>query len=149
MMRNFILVFTLVISLQDSAQKNEVYSHLTYSQVGYDTGFPKNAMLQDKTPDFINPEATFILKRIIDDKKMLSGKVEVKGEKWGKYWWKLGFSDCNEAGEYFLEVFDNGKKILESDKNLPIKIGESILWNESWYATALEHLYIRHQKKVL
>jgi RNase P/RNase MRP subunit p29 len=143
MMRFLMLVLSLVLSLEDSTQKNDSYSHLTYSQVGYDTGFPKNAMIQATTPDFINPDATFIIKRIKDGKKMLSGKVEVKGEKWGKYWWKLDFSDCNEAGEYFFEVFDRGQKILESDKNLPIKIGKSMLWNESWYATALEHLHIR------
>ncbi len=100
-------------------------------------------MLQDTVSDFVSQEATFTLRRIPDGKKMLTGKVEVPKEKWGKFWWTLEFSACNKPGEYYLEVYEGKKKVLESDRNLPVKIGQSMLWNESWYATALEHLYIR------
>ena len=80
------VLFILTISYGLEAQVEKAYSHLTYSQVGYDTECPKNAMLRDTASDFVSSKANFILRRLADGKKMLSGKVEAPGEKWGKYW---------------------------------------------------------------
>lgn len=142
-MKQLFFFLILVLSYGATAQVKQTYSNLTYSQVGYDIDFQKNAMIQDTAPGFLNSEATFSLKRIRDNKEMVSDKIESQGKKWAKHWWKADFSSCNKPGEYYL-VIKNGKEVvLESDKSLPIKIGKSILWNESWYATALAHLHIR------
>ncbi len=141
--RSFLLLGTLTISYGLEAQEERAYAHLTYSQVGYDIGFPKNVMLRCVDSSFIGPETTFILREIADDKKVLSGKLEPKGKKWGKYWWKADISECEKPGAYYLVLREGKNKLLASDKKLPVKIGKDILWKESWYATALAHLHIR------
>ena len=103
LMRAVIVLIILAITYGLEAQVEKAYAHLTYSQVGYDTGFPKTAMLRDTASDFVGSKANFILRRMADGKKMLSGKVEAPEEKWGEYWWKLDFSACDKPGEYFLE----------------------------------------------
>ena len=142
-MKYFVFLMVFILSLPGAAQNTKAYEHLTYSQVGYDIGFPKNAMIQDVNPSFLGSDASYVLRKTSNGRKVLGGKIEAPRQKWDKYWWKLDFSNCNEAGEYYLEVYNGKNLVLISDKELPIKIGESVLWNESWYATALEQLYVR------
>ena len=134
----------LFISFPDlPAQNNPAWSHLSYSQVGYDTGLPKYAMIRDSAAGYLSKDATFVLKKICDGKKVAAGKPEFLGQKWKQYWWKADFSGLDKPGGYFLEIRDGKNNVLTSDLRLPIKIGEGLLWNETWYATALEHLLVR------
>jgi len=144
-MKYLILLFALVIASQVSALENPAYAHLTYSQVGYDTGFPKNAMFQDTASGILSSKATFTVRRIADNKKMVSGKVEAPREKWGKFWWKLDFSACNKSGAYFLEVYDGKKKVLKVTKTFPSESGKAYCgtshgtqqhWNTFIFVTA-------------
>jgi len=142
-MKRFIIIILLFKSYLGLCQENYDYTFLTYSQIGYDKLLPKIAMLQNIDPNYLNDNTTFILNRISDDKKMYSGKTENMGKKWGKYWWKVDFSDCQKTGQYYLSVIEGKKVIYQSKKELPITIGEELLWNRTWYATALSHLHIR------
>lgn len=142
-MKKIPFVLILVLSINLFAQDTYDYTLLTYSQVGYDISLPKIAMVQNTDSTILNTKASFTLRRISDDRKVLSGKIEAMGQKWNKYWWKIDFSNCQTAGNYYLTVETKKKVLLESKKELPIIIGENLLWNKTWYETALAHLHIR------
>ncbi|SIS73679.1 Glycosyl hydrolase family 9 [Zobellia uliginosa] len=142
-MKYILSLLFLLISIFGFSQKPYDYTLLTYSQVGYDSHMPKNAMIQNTDSTFLSADATFILKRASDHKKVLKGKIGKSTKKWNKFWWKVDFSACKTAGAYVLEIRDHNKPIFESKKELPITIGKKQLWDETWYATALSHLHIR------
>lgn len=142
-MKNITFVFLLVLSINVFAQETYDYTLLTYSQVGYNISLPKNAMVQNIDSTFLSTKAFFTLRRVSDDRKMLSGKIEAIGQKWNKYWWKIDFSNCITVGSYYLTVETEKKVLFESKKELPVIIGENLLWNKTWYETALAHLHIR------
>ena len=125
-------------------QENHDYTILTYSQVGYNSKLPKQAMIQHTDSLFLNASSTFSLHSLNNNKKVYTGEIKSKGKKWNKYWWEADFSAIQKTGEYYLTISANGKiNSYKSDKDLPITIGEDLLWNKTWYATALAHLHIR------
>ncbi|WP_157972980.1 cellulase N-terminal Ig-like domain-containing protein [Aureibaculum luteum] len=139
-MKKLIITFLLTMSINVFSQKPYDYTLLTYSQVGYDILMPKNAMVQNTDSTFLSTDATFTLRRISDNKKVLKGKVLKMEKKWGKFWWKVDFSNYQKAGTYFLEIKDHKKTLFASKKELPIIIEKNRMWNKTWYATALSHL---------
>lgn len=141
--RLILFVFSCSFTYPVVAQDTYDYTLITYSQVGYDVSLPKNAMVQNIDSAFLSSESFFILKRVSDDKKLLSGNIESQGKKWGKFWWKIDFSKCNTPGSYYLTIGSEKQILFVSKKELPIVIGKNLLWNKTWYATALVHLQIR------
>ncbi len=133
----------LLISITVFAQDDYDYRLLTYSQVGYDLGLPKVAMIQHKDSTFLNNNASFTLNRITSDRKVFSGKIIAQGKKWDKFWWKVDFSDYDKSGEFYLKISKGKRIFFRSKKDLPIKISNNLLWNKTWYPTALQHLHIR------
>jgi len=139
-MKSITFITLILVSMRVYAQESYDYTSLTYSQIGYDISMPKNAMVQYSDSSFLSSGATFVLRRVADNKKVFSGNVQPVYKKWNKYWWRLDFSDCQERGQYYLEIKENKEIILRSRKDLPIIIEENLLWRKTWYATALAHL---------
>ena len=139
------ITFVLIVLSQAYlfAQDSFDYTLLTYSQIGYDLSLPKNAMIQHVDSTFLSKNATFTVNRISDNKEVFSKKIGIAGRKWNKYWWKLDFSGFQKPGSYYLTVFDKGKPVFKSKKELPITINDNLLWDKTWYATALAHLQVR------
>ncbi|MFY0602189.1 MAG: glycoside hydrolase family 9 protein [Cyclobacteriaceae bacterium] len=133
----------LLLSLGIYAQDGFDYRILTYSQIGYDLELSKVAMIQHKDSTFLSPKASFFLKQSSTDRKVFSGAIIPQGKKWDKFWWKIDFTDLIVAGEYYLMINEGRQVRYSSKKELPIKIGKNLLWNETWYKTALAHLKIR------
>ncbi|MDO6808727.1 cellulase N-terminal Ig-like domain-containing protein [Zobellia galactanivorans] len=96
-MKYILSLLFLLISFFGFSQKPYDYTLLTYSQVGYDSHMPKHAMIQNTDSTFLSADATFILRRASDHKKMLKGKIGKSTKKWNKFWWKVDFSDCKTA----------------------------------------------------
>lgn len=119
------------------------YTKMTYSQVGYDCQLPKHAMIQHVDSSFLSNQASFKLKRLSDDKVIVAGRVGLYYKKWSKFFWNVDFSACQKAGEYYLVILDHGQVIYQTSKDLPIHIDSNLLWNKTWYLTALWHLNIR------
>ena len=142
-MKKVITFIFLVFSILIFAQDNYDYRLLTYSQVGYDLELPKNAMVQHKDSTFLSNKASFTLNLVSNDKVVFTGAIIPQGKKWDKYWWKLDFSDCKTSGDFYLTIKEGKHTLFSSKKELPIKIEKNILWNKTWYATALAHLHIR------
>jgi hypothetical protein len=137
----FVLIFLLSLSVYSQDSYN--YTLLTYSQVGYDMYMPKTAMLQHVDSSFFKSGTTFTLRQIADNKNILTGKIKSLGKKWKKFWWKVDFSGCKQAGEYYLQISYKKNLLYESKKSLPITIANNLLWNKTWQSTALYHLHLR------
>ncbi len=142
-MNKFITLILLSISIHSFSQEHFDYNRITYSQVGYDLSLPKVAMIQHIDSTFIDSNASFSLIRAKNNKQVYSGSIISQGKKWGKYWWKIDFSDYKKSGEYYLIINRNNQELFRTKKELPIIISADQLWNETWYATALAHLHIR------
>ncbi|WP_170309925.1 cellulase N-terminal Ig-like domain-containing protein [Seonamhaeicola maritimus] len=136
------LIF-LLTSICTFSQESFDYRYLTYSQVGYDMNLPKVAMIQYKDSTLLSENVSYTLHKIVNDKKVYSGKIVSQGKKWGKYWWKVDFSNFKIAGDYYLKIKKGKETLFKSKKDLPIKIGKNLIWNKTWYPTALHHLHIR------
>lgn len=142
-MNKVITLFLLLVSIKTIAQEDFDYRLLTYSQVGYDLDLPKIAMIQHNDSAFISKNSTFKLSQITNDKMVFSGTIIPQGKKWNKYWWRVDFTDCKISGSFYLTIIDEKQTLYKSRKELPLKISNDLLWNETWYKTALAHLKIR------
>ncbi|WPR73149.1 glycoside hydrolase family 9 protein [Flavobacterium sp. NG2] len=138
-----IVALFFLLSTSIFAQDDFDYRILTYSQVGYDLALPKIAMIQHTDSTFISKNTSFTVKRKDNDKQIYKGKIVPQGKKWDKYWWKIDFSDCKISGDFYLTLQEKKQTIYTSKKEMPIKIGKELLWNQTWYKTALAHLKIR------
>ncbi len=138
-----ILFIAFLCSFLVKAQENFDYTLVTYSQVGYNSHLPKVAMLQHKTANYLDKKASFSVHEMISGKEVFRSKIEAQGKKWDKYWWKLDFSKVKVAGDYFLRIHKGKEVVYTTKKELPIKIEKDLLWNKTWYDTAIAHLKIR------
>ena len=95
---------------------------LLYSQVGYDQGSPKKAVVRGPG-GFISEKAKI---EILDAEGAVawSGPVKSWGDLWKTHWWTADFSELDAQGEYSIRLVDAGKTILE-DQGL--EIGPAIL----------------------
>lgn len=142
-MNKLLSILLILLSITTYGQDSFDYRLLTYSQVGYDLELPKIAMIQHQDSTFVSKNASFSLYQVSTGKKVFSGNITSHGKKWNKYWWKLDFSDYNVAGDFYLTIQSDQQTIYTTKKELPIKIGQDLLWNETWYKTSLSHLKIR------
>jgi hypothetical protein len=142
-MNKLLSTLLILLSITTYGQDSFDYRLLTYSQVGYDLELPKIAMIQHQDSTFISKDASFSLHQLSTGNKVFSGNITSQSKKWNKYWWKVDFSDCKAPGDFYLSIQDKKQTIYTTKKELPIKIGQDILWNETWYKTALAHLKIR------
>jgi hypothetical protein len=108
-------------------------SGFLYSQIGYDTDWPKKAMVRSTRKDFFSGRPRFEI--LHENQVILSGDLTFWGEKWGSFWWIADFSALQQNGTFLLLVRDGADERLKSD---PIEIGSHLLWEKSWKLVALE-----------
>ena len=108
---------------------------LLYSQVGYDTGLPKRAMVRGPEGTLDANAATFALLGRGEDTPTLSGRAQGQGERWGSCWWDMDFSDLDTPGKYVLAVRDaRGERF----RSAPFEVAENLLWNRTWFLMAID-----------
>ena len=115
------------------------------SQIGYDLGDPKRALIRSHRRDYVPDGARFAVLPVAPDntpaEPALVGDVHYWGETWNAHWWEIDFSAVEEAGEYVIVVSaPDGNALYRSES---VTIGDNILWRETVEAIALDQMEAR------
>lgn len=122
----------------------EVNGFLT-SQIGYDLGDPKRALIRSYRRDYVPDGARFAVLPLTPDNTLtepaLVGDVRYWGETWNAHWWEIDFSALEQAGEYVIVVSaPDGGALYRSEA---VTVGDNLLWRETVEAIALDQLEAR------
>ena len=127
----------------------EVSGFLT-SQVGYDLGDPKRALIRSHKRSYLPEDATYQVLLAGDkgcgDAPVLSGDVHYWGEVWQAHWWEIDFSALQDAGNYVIVVHATAPDdhvrhtLLRSEM---VEVGENLLWKKTVEPIALEQMEAR------
>ena len=105
------------------------------SQVGYDLGDPKRAIIRSDRRDYVPDGATFhVLPAAAEDMheaSVLAGEVHYWGQTWNAHWWEIDFSDLEQAGEYVIVVRAPGVDGDTLHRSESVRIDDNILWQET------------------
>ena len=107
------------------------------SQIGYDVGRSKHALVMDACGNY----SIFELISTISKKNCFSGEVRYWGEKWNHKWAVVDFPKFDIPGDYLLRVMSNESEVKEAKNH--IHIGNSLLWHETWYPVSVGQLDVR------
>lgn len=107
-----------------------------YSQIGYDLGQPKQALIRHGKRRFLSKQASFALYNAADE-IVHHGAVNYWGKTWGSHWWALDFSAQDVDGAYHLVITDQGQQIWASDV---FEIAQNLLWKQTVIPVALDQL---------
>lgn len=127
----------------------DVHGFLT-SQVGYDLGDPKRALIRSSRENYVPENATFEVVSLATEGPStplaLSGPVRYWGFTWHAHWWEIDFSALEEEGNYVILVRapasgDRPGEVLYRSEG--VRIGENILWRETVEPIALEQMEAR------
>jgi hypothetical protein len=120
------------------------------SQIGYDLGDPKRALIRSYRPDYLPTGATFELYHADADdtatEAVLGGEVRAWGPVWKAHWWEVDFSEVEEAGTYVIVVRAPGDDdkagavVLRSER---VAIGDNLLWQATVEPIALDQMEAR------
>jgi hypothetical protein len=115
------------------------------SQVGYDLGDPKRALIRSYREDYVPEGAGYRVVPVTAEDAatapVLAGEVRYWGEAWHAHWWEIDFTDLEEAGSYVIDVrTPGGETLFTSD---PVEIGDNLLWERTVEAIALDQLEAR------
>jgi type 1 glutamine amidotransferase len=94
------------------------------NQVGYNSGFPKQAMFKSKIP--VPAGSSFSLVNAMTLESVYTGKIQPSAQvkEWNEYWYSpLDFSDFSQSGRYQIQVPINGKVYQSFD----FEIGNQLL----------------------
>ncbi len=121
---------------------NDVSLH--YSKVGYDIGKKITVLLSTgahKNPIWMSLTTNYTHNHV--PSVVYSSPPTLYGEVWDRVWYSFDFSKVDRAGTYGIVVeFDDGENI-QNDPNMPLDIGDNLLWHRSWYSVSLEQLDVR------
>ncbi len=125
----------------------EVNGFLT-SQIGYDLGDPKRALIRSYRCDYVPDKSRFAVLPVTPDttpaESVLSGDVRYWGETWNAYWWEMDFSALEQEGTYVLVVSaPDGDTLYRSES---VTVGDNVLWRETVEAIALDQLEERGRR---
>ena len=109
---------------------------LLVSQVGYDAGLVKRALLRSTDPA-LGDGLRFEARDAYNGKVYFTGDVVRWGEKWASHWWTLDFTDLTRAGTYRLHLLQGDKECMTSD---PFPVGEHIVWDRTVEPVAFTQL---------
>ncbi len=112
------------------------------SQVGYDAGRFKQAVLRSTDPAWMDG-CRFDARDVYNSKIYFEGEVLSWGEKWGSVWWTADFTGLYREGTYVLHVSRNGQEVTRSD---PFPISENQVWNQTVEAVAFTQFEERAKK---
>ena len=118
------------------------------SQIGYDLGDPKRALIRSSRSDYVPAGATFELAPVAAEDStphpVLRGTVRYWGTVWKAHWWEIDFSALEEEGIYDVTVRApaSDEVLLRSET---VQIGENLLWQATVEPIALEQMEARAQ----
>lgn len=120
-------------------------SGFLYSQIGYDLGDPKRAIVRSHRREYLPEGALFqVFAAGVDAATpVLEGTVSYWGAVWKAYWWVVDFSDLEEPGTYTIVVRAPGAGGPSDDELLrseTIEIGDNLLWRETVEPIALDQM---------
>lgn len=118
------------------------------SQIGYDLGNPKRALIRSDRRDYVPDGARFTVAPLTRETEqatpVLSGDVRYWGETWNAHWWEIDFSAVEEAGEYVIIVSaSDGATLCRSES---VTVGDNVLWRATVEAIALDQLEERGRR---
>ncbi len=125
------------------------------SQIGYDLGDPKRALIRSYRGDYLPEGATFELlsavaaETEVRPQPLLTGSVRYWGEVWNAHWWEIDFSELEEAGSYVIAVRAPAAGERPGDilhRSEMIELGDNILWRTTVEPIALEQMEARAQQ---
>jgi hypothetical protein len=111
---------------------------LLYSQIGYDTGSAKHALVRSSRVSNLRPQTRFSLVAQRGGAPAAEGELRHWGTLWDSHWWIADFSAVDAPGSYLLTAGDS----LRSE---PIDIGPHLLWDRTFELVALESPERRHR----
>lgn len=115
------------------------------SQIGYDLGDPKRALIRSYKADYVPEAATFAVAPVgpegVLDVPVLTGDVSYWGTAWHAHWWEIDFTALDDPGRYVIVVRTaENDELYRSDS---VEIGDNLLWRETIEAVALDQLEAR------
>lgn len=108
-----------------------------YSQIGYDLGDPKRAIIRSNRMNFDEENIKFEIIDEMEDNIVLDGKVEYWGNIWKSNWWVVDFSLLEIEGKYKINIYSGKNVIFESDS---FEVGDHLLWDQTITSVALDQL---------
>ncbi len=102
------------------------------SQIGYDAGRPKQAVLRSMDINWLK-DCRFEVIDVYNGKVYFEADVVYWGEKWGSFWWQTPFTDLYREGMYTIRIYRNDIDVIVSD---PFRVAENVLWKETVQAVA-------------
>ena len=97
------------------------------SQVGYDAGRFKQALLRSTDPAWMD-WCRFEARDVYNGRTFLTGEVVRWGRKWDSHWWTIPFTDLYRKGTYRLHVFRGEEEVALSD---PFDVAEDLVWDRT------------------
>lgn len=133
--------------------ENAVFGMLV-SQIGYDIGDPKRAVIRAPSSDALAAGADFIVRREDDGSEVLRSPLSYWGQIWGSHWWIADFSSLEDPARYFVEL--PGEAVLQWStggagpgkptspvRSDPFDIAKDVLWDRTVASVALDQLEVR------
>jgi len=111
---------------------------LLYSRIGYDCKDPKRALVRSTDRAYLRDNAWFEIAPAAGGEALYAGRAAYWGEKWKSHWWEIDFSALDTEGEYRIRIPHSAIEVSD-----PIKIGRSVLWDETVTLVALEQMEAR------
>lgn len=139
-----ILVFKVLLSSTIHPDLPTSGNGVMFSLVGYDIGGPMRAIIRSDNSNFLDSSSFYEIVGATDGSVRKIGDIFYWGKRWKNYhWWVADFTGFSETGEFNIIIKNsNGVLMLESD--VSFKVGNDVLWNDSWHKVAIEQLKVRH-----
>ncbi len=109
------------------------------SQVGYDAGRFKQALLRSTDPGWMDG-CRFEARDVYNGRTFLAGEVVRWGVKWSSTWWTIPLTDLYRKGTYRLHVFRGDAEVATSD---PFDVAEDLVWERTVDAVCFEQFEAR------
>ncbi len=119
-----------------TGKPGEGVTGLLFSQVGYEPGLPVRIVVRLPVKEAMNDKVICRLIPVYQEGKY-STDCNYWGEIWKSHWWVAEFRDIQEAGQWNVEIIDNGKRILQSEE---LSVGKNIFWDKTAILSSVDML---------
>jgi hypothetical protein len=119
---------------------SEAVQGLLVSQIGYESGRPKRAVIRGASRDFVPEGALLEIRDALTGARVSSASVEYWGALWRSHWWVADFSGVDREGIYEALLTSEGRVVLRDG---PVRIAPDLLYARTWRPVALEQLQRR------
>ncbi len=110
---------------------------LLVSQVGYDCGRPKRAVVRSGSRECVPEGAELQVRDAASGAAAISVRLDYWGTLWHSHWWIADFSGLAREGVYEVVVVHEGRVLFRDG---PVRVAPELLFSRSWRPVALEQL---------